>query len=199
MPAPNSAQVLLAKRGNETTEETQDLRAALGAAGAGADMHAGDQGSIAHVTPALVTVWKPGPQGYRPVLVPSSNLSVVLDAGFLPYCPDCGRDECGGGVNDCPERTTRQFARCPICRKRVYDYAITAPVIPEDVQDPNEIVDLGYLEPTPERRIRALLDQHMLAYHPREGAALGLRTQNPAAPAAGAPVPPVQPDRSGNL
>lgn len=137
--------------------------------------------TITHQTAGKVRVYKPTPQGYSPRIVPASNLPMLIRAGWLAACPDCGRANCSvnGDLNDCPAREPRRFRTCPIstCRKRIWDpIAIGQVEFDEEghERDPNEINDGAYDLSTPETRTLAMWRAHMLAFHPQESPTYGV-------------------------
>ena len=141
-----------------------------------------DSAVVGRKGPAPVRVYKPTATGYRPVVVPSSNLGWVLSQGYLPECPDCGglceRDAC-------PSRAPVLYRVCPVpsCRKKITDTFGSPDAVSPNTNDPNFIQDEVYLTSTPELRTKVALDAHMYAYHPAESGALA--PQNPRNPIAG--------------
>src|SRR3990167_5972136 len=136
-----------------------------------------DAAVVGRTGPALVQVYKPTPYGYKPVLVPSSNLAWVVSQGYLEQCPDCG-GLCEADMNSCPGRAKIPYRVCPVasCRKPVFDNVGSAPdAVGPNPDDPSLIKDDSYLESTPELRTKAALDAHMAAYHATEAPALAPR------------------------
>lgn len=141
-----------------------------------------DRGTVTHSTPGKVRVFKPMADGsYAPKDIPRQNLGFVLREGWKAKCPACKRAECTGRPNECPARESVGFRRCPleVCGKAIFDNPVALAQAQRKTTDPNEIVDDAYVKATPAQRTRALLDRHILAYHPSEAAFLGVAVTNP--------------------
>jgi hypothetical protein len=140
-----------------------------------ADRKAVEGGRVEHITPGMVTLYKPNPPfGYLPRQVPVSNIDICLDNGFLVDCPDCGQD-CGIDPNSCTGRAPRAFRQCQFCGKKCYDPMTGAGLGVVDTEDPNLIQDEHSSLATPALRTKAVLDAHQLAFHPTEAVAAGAR------------------------
>lgn len=167
---PTEAQVMIAQNTGRRAESTEDIRDLL-------QMAPGqeDTGKVTHRGPGMVTVYKPTPWGYFPRSIPVTNLSMALDNGFLPSCPDCG-GRCGPGVNSCAGRPSRAFRVCPVpsCSKHIYDYQMGIEDTDFAEDDPSYIRDDSYVASTPASRTKVSLDAHMLAVHPSEAASMGI-------------------------
>jgi hypothetical protein len=138
--------------------------------------------TVTHSTAGLRRAYKPTGHGYQPRNVPATNLAMLVKAGWLAACPDCGRADCGvdGDQNGCTGRAKRAFRRCPlpVCRKRFWDpLETTGATRGAEKADPAEIVDDAYAQSTPETRTLAVWRAHMLAFHPQESPAYGIFPQ----------------------
>ena len=168
-------EMFLARNANQMAETSEDFQ------------QGGDTAVIGRSGPVLLTMYKPTTYGYKPVMVPSSNLSWVVTQGYLDRCPSCG-GHCGVDINACPGRPKLMYRVCPVatCRKKFYDIPASAPdAVGPEAGDPNLIKDDAYMESTPELRTKAALDAHMFAYHPSESPALA--PKNPRNPLEGPP------------
>jgi len=173
--APSAEQMMIAQAQQQGPQVlTQDLRNVQGNESMG-----DDAGTVSHTKANRVRVYKPTAYGFKPKIIPVTNLGMVIKNGWLPHCPDCnpsGLDgaDCGDGVNDCPAKEKRQFRVCPVpqCGKRVYDYEQDIAKLEEN--DPEQIEDDAYMQSTAALRTKAVLDKHMLARHPNEAAAAGI-------------------------
>lgn len=173
--APSAEQMLIAQaQGTAPQVTTQNLSSVVDKETMG-----DDSGKVTHTKQGLIRVYKPTQFGYKPRVIPATNLAQALKGGFLPHCPECnpgglpGKD-CGDGINDCPAREDRAYRVCPIpqCGKKVYDYQQDMTVASDE--DPSRIDDDAYMQSTPELRTKAVMDKHMLGRHPNEAAAAGI-------------------------
>ena len=135
------------------------------------------QATVSARGPGMVVLFKPGPYGHMRVEVPVTNLDLVLPAGYLPECPDCGTVTCQQDGKPCVALPPAPYRICPIptCRKVFYDRPPVNQVQVEE--DENMIRDDAYIPSTPELRTKAALDAHMQVYHPSEQSAMA--RQNP--------------------
>lgn len=138
-----------------------------------------DRGTVEHTTRPRARVYKRTASGYfEPRIVPIANIGFMFRDGALARCPHCGSDECEG-KNSCPGRAKRGYRVCPIdsCGKHIYDNpdALKAPTT--DEEDDALIRDDSYATATPAERTRALMDIHILTYHPQESRYLGVTGQ----------------------
>lgn len=163
--------------------------------------HAIVRGTVTTRTARKVTVFVPTDMGYVPRLIKRAGLGQALKGGARTACPDCGRTDCcvdprtgrfSGDWNACAGRPKRPFMRCPRCAKRFHDLLPTGQVAEREA-DAMEIASTTYAQVSPEKRIQARMDQHLLAYHPEEAAAFGIVPQNPRDRVAGAPAERVAP------
>ena len=138
----------------------------------------GDRATMTHQRPESVTLYKPTEYGYFPRKVPVTNMTMLLEAGYLPECPDCG-GHCGTDTNSCPGRDKRLFRICPMasCGRRIYDHPIAATEETDD--DPMAIRDDAYEQSTPELRTRAAMDAHIWSRHPSLAVTMGLGSRLP--------------------
>lgn len=144
---------------------------------------------VTHTRAPHARVYVLTPQGCTVKMVNSqvSTLREVLASPtHSPVCWDCGSDQCSGGTNECPGRPKRMLRRCPQpqCRKPIYDPKPTGKFLKEDDvvhtrdetgDDMELLIDDSddYLS-TPQQRTKALMDEHILKYHPGEAAQMGL-------------------------
>jgi hypothetical protein len=140
-----------------------------------------DSGTIEHTTYKTVRVFKKLNNGHwTPRDIPRKNLPMVLRNGWKVSCPECGERDCTGKPNECSGNMGIKFRRCPQCGKTIYDDPVAfGATFQADSEDENEVVDDAYLEASPATRTKALLDRHILAYHPAEAAFLGVAVTDP--------------------
>ncbi len=177
--SPSAEAILLAQTQSTAPQvTTEDLAAVVDRETMG-----DDRGTVSHTKPGLVRVYKPTQYGYKPRMIPATNLAQALKGGFLAHCPDCNPrgidgEDCADGINDCPVRAKRFYRTCPVpaCGKNVYDYQQDAEE--DGDQDEMKIRDDAYRQATPELRTQALMDRHMLGVHPNEAAAAGIVAPN---------------------
>lgn len=155
------------------------------------DTGGGGSVTFRHTGSKLVVLYRPVSWGWESVQVASSSMPDLLRNGMRTNCGDCNGycspDPMNPTPNACPGREKFATRRCPVCTNGhvVYDYGarkVNTEFIPEAPQDGNEGTDIddgAYSLATPAARTKADLDRHMLAYHPDEAAALGLRTPTP--------------------
>lgn len=145
-------------------------------------------------TARRIILYKPTDYGWSPRPVPSTNLVMLLDNGWSEFCGNCG-SYCNTDPNSCAGRPKRKFIRCPIDRKRLYDFnpALVRALLEEAEDfDENELTleDVQMFSSTPETRLKALLSQHMLAFHPQEAQTFGVTApSNPRDPRGGYVAP----------
>ncbi len=151
----------------------------------------GTKPTVSHVRPGRVRVWFLTPHGSVPRWVSSQSLGGiegVLSNGASPVCHDCGSDQCGETINDCPGRPKRQYRICPVgsCGKRVYDPKPTGKFLMQDgmasFEDGDEvshddmvIQDDSYTAATTEIRTKVMLDLHIIGFHEQEAMQMGVR------------------------
>lgn len=146
-----------------------------------------ETGSTARVARSgygTLPVYKLTPSGVERIEVAVQSIHEVLTSpGYSATCFDCGLDECGPGVNDCPGRPPRLFRICPVtsCRKPVYDSQPTGKHKVDEFDtsgrpetDKNAIVDDAYSLSTPESRTKAAMDLHLIGFHPAESMSMGI-------------------------
>ncbi len=144
---------------------------------------------VTHTRAAHARVYVLTPHGVmvKQVNSQTSTLREVLASPtHSPVCWDCGSDECSGETNGCTGRPKRMLRRCPVpqCRKPIYDPKPTGKFLREDdvVHTKDEsgddmellIDDSSDYYSTPQQRTKALMDAHILKYHPGEAAQMGL-------------------------
>lgn len=114
-----------------------------------------------------------------PRFIAAGTVPEAVQNGATDYCPDCGSKTCGltpdgkvsGDPNACFARDRTPFARCPICTRPVYDPGVVERTEPlEDGE-----VDLGPIaNSTPQTRLKAQVETHMLAFHRDEARLRGI-------------------------
>ena len=159
-------------------------------------------GTVTHTGAAMVTMYKPTPQGYVARHgVPASSIAVNLRNGWRSFCPHCGGQH-GSAPNECPGKDQVAYRTCPVCpgAHKVFDNRVNY-ADPEavDTDDPNLIQDAAYAATTPAIRTKAALDLHMWARHPQEAREMGLpplpeSAFAPAQPGAGPQTSPMVTD-----
>lgn len=122
--------------------------------------------------------------------VPASNVPMLL-ATMGPdkspmwkiNCGHCGLASCRGpnsefgeGPFDCPNMPKRQFARCPVCRKKFYDPLDPEHPLSAEEREEGEIAIDTLSEKSPKERILARLAPHMSGYHEQESFIYDLRS-----------------------
>lgn len=142
--------------------------------------------TFTHTGPKLVVLYRATTWGWESVEVPSSNMTMCLRAGMRIECGDCGHDCSPDPMrptpNTCKGRAKFATRRCPICTKTVYDFGartVNQSLVQTQGDEGTELDDSAYLLATPELRTRAMLDQHIFAFHPADAATLGLQGQDP--------------------
>ncbi len=128
--------------------------------------------------PDEVRMWKPTPNGYSMRVIKVTSIKQNLQNGWKSRCPDCGRNDHGGGPNDCPARPKVKYSICPICEEPhpVYDnYQISSTADFLDLEkDPAFVQFDAFKNSTPEARVEAGMTVHMWAKHPQETRAMGI-------------------------
>lgn len=145
--------------------------------------------TVEHETDRKVKLWKRGPYGWGPRLVPSHSLEMNLANGWMEYCPDCGGTDCGADPNTCSAKRGRQYITCPVvqangtpCGKRIFATGIAR----STTREPGEFELVGvYDKISVQDELRGKMDRHIMHYHHDEAQTLGLFNQNPAAPRLG--------------
>jgi hypothetical protein len=103
-------------------------------------------------------------------------------------CPLCQGEHANlDDPNGCPSREPLKFTECPLCRvrqpdgshrpKRIFDVRAVAMAETAESSDPNKI-PMPFTS-TPESRIRAKYEHHIVTYHPRTAREQGI-VINPA-------------------
>jgi len=149
-----------------TTEEDLEIPE-----GAPADVKSG-RGS--YTAPPLVRMYKPNRFGYYdPVDIADGAVETCYLAGYLAACPDCNSSTCGLGVV-CPNQPPRLYRVCPViaCSKEFRDEPQMTEEDLEGKGDPLLIKDDAFANSTPETRTKAMLNNHMMFYHPQESLSL---------------------------
>ncbi len=144
-----------------------------------------------HKSSALRVLYRPTTWGWESVQVPASSIVLLLGAGMKVACGDCGGncspDPLAPTPNACSARAKFATARCPLCMRLFHDFGarviaahvnLAAP-LQDEGSESTEINQEAYKLATPEARLKALTDQHILAYHPGDAATLGLDTPDP--------------------
>ena len=173
-PPPSEEQIFLAQHDPMGTIRTTESLQQMGVAVA-----EGTAATMTHQRAEFVTLYKPTEYGYFPRKVPVTNMAMLLKAGYLPQCPDCG-GHCGTDENSCPGRDKRHFRVCPLasCGRRIYDHPPKT-TAEQDESDPYMIRDDAYEQSTPELRLRAAMDAHIWSRHPSLGATMGIGSRLP--------------------
>lgn len=133
---------------------------------------------VTHVRPGRVVMFKQDRETGRVFrrIVPAKNMLMNVRNGWLMRCPDCGTD-CHPNPNECPDRkASGEFklnTRCPVCNKRFFD-AGPLPVTAAGSNDAG-FVQFDDLVDSPESRIRAMRDEHILGFHPSIARRMGLK------------------------
>ncbi len=138
-------------------------------------------GTVTHVRPGTVTMYKPTPNGYSPRQVPANRIGVNLMEGWRSVCPQCNGHH-GSDPNACAGREPIAYRICPVCPPnangephKVYDNRVSGfSEEAVDHDDPNFIQDDAYAASTPAIRTKAALDWHIWNRHPQEAREMGL-------------------------
>lgn len=140
-----------------------------------------DYGTVSHTTPGLVQVYKRQANGtWQPRNVPVKNLSDQFRQGARANCPLCNTRTCDG-MNGCAGKEKVAVILCPVCSKVLYDNPGAAEAAGQRrlLSEANRemLVEGGEDDSltTPQARLRAKRDRHIVAFHPEEGMAMGLR------------------------
>ncbi len=144
-----------------------------------------------HKGAQMRVLYAPTTWGWESVQVPASNVMLLLASGMRVHCGDCGGDcspdPMAPTPNACTGRPKFATSRCPICRRIFHDFAarvveahiITASPLDDEGSESTEINQETYSQATPSARLKALSDQHILAYHPADAPVLGLEIPDP--------------------
>ena len=149
-----------------------------------------------HTGAKLVLLYKATTWGWESVLVPSTNLNMLLGNGFRVDCGDCNGncspDPGSAAYNGCPGRPKFATMSCGICGKVAYDFGarvVHPDLLPqrpnpnlEAIKEMNEGTDVGegvYTQATPRARLKAVMDNHIMAFHESDAASLGLMAPDP--------------------
>ncbi len=129
-------------------------------------------------------LYRPTTWGWESAVVPSSNVVFLLQSGMKTQCGDCGGncspDPMTPTPNACPGREKFATSRCPGCRKVFYDFDSRVveehmnALVPQDEDEGTMINQEAYRGATPELRLKADSDQHIIAFHPTLAFRLGL-------------------------
>ncbi len=115
-----------------------------------------------------------------PSHVPKENLMICLRSGLRFRCPLCSGQHDTSDWNACPKRDRVPFTECPYClrtwgiAKRIY--ATTRDLDQAEAgKDPNfmSVMEEDFLDP--KAQLREKFNMHMLAKHPQEALARGIR------------------------
>lgn len=139
---------------------------------------------VEHTTSSRVTVWQPTDNGrWVPKEISSTNLAENFEMGWRTECGNCmtthGIEDdpiAGADINACPAVPKLLVAYCPTCAKKVVDPGMAQTA--KGVRDENA-VDLYQKQSTPETRLRAQMDLHILTYHPNDAAGYGIVDTRP--------------------
>lgn len=129
-------------------------------------------GSVSHRGPQRVVMYDS--QG-RPSYVTTNNLLESRGGGLRLTCPLCGSEHANpDDPNSCPAQEKLKWGRCPMpqCGKRIHDDLREGTVTEQLGDDPNQVA-LAFTS-TPESRIKARVEQHVVVYHPRLAQEMGL-------------------------
>jgi hypothetical protein len=135
--------------------------------------------SVAHTTSGRVLLWQPTRQSrWIPKTVSAGNIRENFDMGWRTECGNCGTthnieaDPIGGAdLNACPALEPLAVAYCPVCGGKFIDPGEEEK---RNVQrDPNAIALYDKVA-SPETRLKAILDLHVLSYHKNDAAAYGI-------------------------
>ena len=180
-------ELMLAEADGAAVKTVEDASALLGQSQGDAGTRVG---SVTHSGPGMRRAYKKTPLGWMPRMVSAANLPMLIRAGWLAACPDCGRANCGvnGDLNDCTVRPPRAYRTCNLCEPklmpdgsvrgyRIYDDLPLGGVEMAPSSDPNEIRDGVGSASTPASRTEALWRAHILGYHPQEAPTYGVYAQ----------------------
>ena len=141
------------------------------------DRPEGAKATLRHETSRKIIMFKYADNGrVQRKEVPSANLQMLMENGWLWECPDCGTD-CYDDPNACPRRDPVKYRECPVCFKKFHDYGVTKANTEDTDDDVNRIMDVSTPKnspSTPESRTLQALNMHIAAYHPEEAASRGL-------------------------
>ena len=145
--------------------------------------------TVEHKTDARVKMWKRGPYGWVPKLVPG-NLAAIQNNiinGMMEYCPDCGGATCEPDPNTCPAKRGRKSIVCPVpnCNHDSLSgrpKIIYATGVPQDrSRTPAEFEVTGlYDAVNTEMELKAKMDNHIRTWHRDEAVIYGLFATAPS-------------------
>lgn len=213
--APTERQTFLARqrgRRSYTREDAEELLTQGQPSPAARQHTAAGVISIEHETDVRVKLWKRGPYGWGPRLVPSKSIANNLANGWMEHCPDCygmeledgtvcSGTECTDDPNTCPAKRGRRFIVCPVptCNqdtgrgpKHIYatGFGHLVDEAPEQERSEFEIAS-PYRSFDTETELRGKMDRHIMTFHRDEAQMLGLFNTGPAAPRLG--MDPLEP------
>lgn len=177
-PPPSQRQIMLARESTSKVATLEDL--------SDSEMEEGSKGKVRHTTDGRVTLWQPWRDRWIPktVSASASNLENLFDAGWRTECGNCGTNHGiqqdarkGADINACPKVPRLGLAYCPTCGARFHDPGMTPKT---DAEPDPAALNLYATSSTPESRIRAQLDLHILTYHPADAAGYGIVDSRPA-------------------
>lgn len=182
LPAPNEEEIALAYNDLDSVETTESLES-LG-------QEVPDEivrGAVTHKGPKYITLYD---REGRSRLIPAPNLRVCLANGLSLRCPLCKGRHTDLGPNACPAQAKLMYTVCPVAEcnggnpKTIYDSralveadgkAGKAPGSERGQAENDDPLRLDFGVPnTAEARVRARLEQHVLAYHPTHARIMGL-------------------------
>lgn len=180
---PTAEEVLMAEaEGAGVIETEEDINAALG--DSEDRLEGEDYGTVRHTTPGLVQVYKLQANGvWKPVPVPVKNLNDQFRQGARANCPLCNTRTCDG-LNGCEGKEKVAVMLCPVCEKVFYDDPKAAERAGQNrmlsAANREMLVDSDDTDglKTPQARLKAKRDRHIVAYHPQEGMAMGIHSSD---------------------
>jgi hypothetical protein len=95
--------------------------------------------------------------------------------GYTLTCPLCGARNCGGLLGDCPSKPAVAWDQCPVigCGHLIKDTQFSDYETPDRPLPEGQRISTTDGATTPEQRLRALMERHMLFAHPREAVLYG--------------------------
>ena len=176
-PAPSRRQVMLATESTRTVVEEEQFTSD--------DTPKGRANKVTHETAGRVTLWQPIRGRWIPKEVAATNIRENFDMGWRTECGACGTTHGieedlrkGSDLNACDMLPPIPVAYCPRCNGKFFDPGDDGTIKRDD--DPNA-VNLYSTSSTAQTRLKALLDLHILTYHPNDAAGYGIVDTRPAA------------------
>jgi len=95
--------------------------------------------------------------------------------GYTLTCPLCGARNCGGLLGDCSSKPAVAWDQCPVigCGHIIRDTQYADDETPDRQLPEGERISVTAGATTPEKRLHALMERHMLFAHPREAVLYG--------------------------